>query len=392
MDQSLLVFLLFLLAIGLGWALGYLKRNRSARSSLALPEAYLTGLDHLIDNRTEEAIESFIEALEVNSDNLSAHIALAKLLRRKGDVDRAVKIHEALLARTDLSQQDQHRVKLALAKDFFLLGLLDRSEVSLRELLSQTTDPILLERALRLLVRLYEREGEWQQALESAEQLNAQARASLKVELGHYYCELATFEIEKGEHNAAIRLLETALERDSDCVRANLTLARVLIQQSQWRSAIRALRHVADQDPLFIPETLSGLRRAYEACNDESGLYLYLTQLLEKTPSTSLLLALAEIKRDREGVLSAGFFITEALKRRPSVRGFNRLIDMHVEHGSSSARESLLTLRGLTQQLELAKPIYRCTHCGFSGRTLVWQCPSCKRWGSIRPIQGLEGE
>jgi lipopolysaccharide biosynthesis regulator YciM len=113
---------------------------------------------------------------------------------------------------------------------------------------------------------------------------------------------------------------------------------------------------------------------------------------MRKAPSTSVMLALAELKRDREGVFAAGLFITESLKQRPSVKGFNRLIDMHIEHGSASARESLLNLRSLTQQLEMSKPVYRCNHCGYSGRNLVWQCPSCKRWGSIRPIQGLEGE
>jgi lipopolysaccharide biosynthesis regulator YciM len=137
---------------------------------------------------------------------------------------------------------------------------------------------------------------------------------------------------------------------------------------------------------------LRGLRRAYEACDDESGFRDYLNSLQATHPSTSTMLALAEQKRDREGVLSAGLFITEALKVRPSVKGFNRLIDMHLEYGSSSARESLMSLRSLTQQLEISKPIYRCGQCGFSGRNLVWQCPSCRRWGSIRPIFGLEGE
>lgn len=162
--------------------------------------------------------------------------------------------------------------------------------------------------------------------------------------------------------------------------------------KSQWRSAIRALQSIADQDPLFIPETLNPLRRCFDALGDELGLSQYLNDLMKQYPSTSVMLALAELKRDREGVFAAGLFITEALKSRPSVKGFNRLIDMHIEHGSSSARESLLNLRSLTQQLEMSKPVYRCGHCGYAARSLVWQCPSCKRWGSIRPIQGLEGE
>lgn len=390
MDNTLPLLVLLLSAVAAGWGVARWQQKRQTKNSL--PDAYLSGLDYLIDNRTEEAIESFIEALEVNSDTLSAHIALAKLLRRKGDVDRAVRIHEMLLSRPGLSQFDRQRVNLALALDYHALGLLDRSEESLNTLLDEAKDSKLRVRALRLLIRLYEQEAEWQTALDVAQQLPTAERELLKVELSHYLCERAEQLMAEGEAEGARQRLEQALSEDAACVRANLTLARILQQQSQWRASIHALQQVAQQDSQFIPETLRGLRRAYEACEDEAGFRDCLSRLQMLHPSTSTMLALAEQKRDREGVLSAGLFITEALKSRPSVKGFNRLIDMHLEYGSSSARESLMSLRSLTQQLEISKPIYRCGQCGFAGRNLVWQCPSCRQWGSIRPIFGLEGE
>lgn len=390
MDNALLLLVLLMAALAAGWGVARWQQRRVSKNSL--PDAYLSGLDYLIDNRTEEAIESFIEALEVNSDTLSAHIALAKLLRRKGDVDRAVRIHEKLLSRPGLSQFDRQRVNLALARDYHALGLLDRSEATLNTLLEEAKETKLRVRALRLLIRLYEQEGEWQRALDIAQQLPVKERQSLKVELSHYLCERAEQLLAEGAVDAARQKLEQALAEDEACVRANLALARILQQQSQWRASIHALHQVPQQDAAFVPETLRALRRAYEACDDESGFRDYLNSLQATHPSTSTMLALAEQKRDREGVLSAGLFITEALKVRPSVKGFNRLIDMHLEYGSSSARESLMSLRSLTQQLEISKPIYRCGQCGFSGRNLVWQCPSCRRWGSIRPIFGLEGE
>lgn len=390
-SSSLMLLALFLVAIALGWYLSF-RHYRKLRRNQSLPPAYLSGLDHLIDNRTEDAIESFIQALEVNSDNLPAHIALAKLLRRKGDIERAVSIHEKMLQRTDLSVYDRQRVKLALARDFFALGLLDRAEDAARPLALQSDYPELKFRALTLLIRLYEQEGEWSQALVTADTLPVKERKQLTTELAHYHCELAIQLLSSSDFDSAVKALETAIATDSECVRANLMLARVYMQQAQWRQAIRALQSVADQEPMFIPETLTLLRRCYEALGEESHLQRYLNDLMRKAPSTSVMLALAELKRDREGVFAAGIFITESLKQRPSVKGFNRLIDMHIEHGSASARESLLNLRSLTQQLEMSKPVYRCHHCGYSGRNLVWQCPSCKRWGSIRPIQGLEGE
>ena len=390
MDNAYLLLAVLVLAVVAGWSLARWQHRSKIKSSL--PDAYLCGLDYLIDNRTEEAIESFIEALEINSNTLSAHIALAKLLRRKGDVDRAVRIHESLLSRPGLSELDRQRVNLALARDFHALGLLDRSEESLKALLRESKDSQLRIRAMRLLIRLYEQEAEWQTALDVAQQLPAQERSQLKVELSHYFSERAEQLVAEGDTNGARQRLEQALNEDAGCVRANLTLARILQQQAQWRASINALQQVPSQDPQFIPEILRSLRRAYEACDDETGFREYLQKLQESYPSTSAMLALAEYKRDREGVLSAGLYITESLKQRPSVKGFNRLIDMHLEYGSSSARESLMSLRSLIQQLENTKPVYRCTQCGFSGRKLVWQCPSCRRWGSIRPIFGLEGE
>ena len=387
-----LLFVFFLMAVALGWVLGQRYKRSVKPLEQSLPLAYLSGLDHLIDNRTEEAIASFITALEVNSDNLPAHLALAKLLRRKGDINKAVSIHETLLKREDLNEYDRSRVNLALARDFFALGLLDRAEEAALPLSKQTVHATVRHRALALLIKLYEQEGDWSRALKSAALLPSERKASLYLELAHYHCELAEDALSKSDYKAALTELEKALNIDVKCARANLMIARVCMQQGHWRSAIHALQSVAKHSPFFIPETLSPLRRCYEALGEESHYSLYLQETIKQHPSTSVMLAIAEFKRDREGVLSAGLFITEALKMRPSVKGFNRLIDMHIEHGSASARESLLNLRALTQQLELSKPVYQCHHCGFSGRNLVWQCPSCKRWGSIRPIQGLEGE
>lgn len=141
-----------------------------------------------------------------------------------------------------------------------------------------------------------------------------------------------------------------------------------------------------------MSESIAPLARCYRALDRLDEYESWLRESLVRAPSTTLLLALAEQIRSREGVRAAGEFITSELKNRPSIRGFNRLIDLHLEYGPQSARESLSVLRGLTGQLEISKPIYRCEHCGFAGRTLHWQCPSCRQWDTTVPIQGLEGE
>ncbi|MCW8885252.1 MAG: lipopolysaccharide assembly protein LapB, partial [Motiliproteus sp.] len=134
------------------------------------------------------------------------------------------------------------------------------------------------------------------------------------------------------------------------------------------------------------------LAQCYRNLKANGELTRFLNQSMRVAPSTTSMLLIAEEIAREKGDFPAGAYITQQLKRRPSVKGFNRLIDLHLRHASSGARESLNVLRGLTGQLEQSKPAYRCNNCGFSGQTLHWQCPRCKQWGGVKPIQGLEGE
>ncbi|NVK39953.1 MAG: lipopolysaccharide assembly protein LapB [Oceanospirillaceae bacterium] len=392
MVDYLLIVPLFL-AVAAGWWLG---RREAGLSSLAREQAlsrdYFTGLDYLVNERTDDAIESFIRALELNPDTLSAHLALAKLLRKKGDVERAIKLHQDLLQRPDLARHDRLRIQMAQARDYDAIGLLDRAESLLQAIIADRPSTEMLSEARLLLIKLYEKEGEWLRALEVADRLDKPDAEAVRHELSHYCCELAEQHIRQSEHAIAEGWLRQALKRDPAAVRASLLQARVRMEQEQWRPALRALQQVVEQDPQFVSETLAPLLSCYRALGRLDDYQQRLSELMARAPSTSLILALAERIREERGVYSAGVFITEELKKRPSVKGFNRLIDMHIEHGARSARESLQVLRGLIGQLEQSKPRYRCCQCGFSGRLLLWQCPSCRQWGTTRPIQGLEGE
>lgn len=394
LSDYLLIVPLFA-AVGAGWWLGrsqVLNRQAAEPSTADLSREYFTGLDHLINENTDEAIESFIRALEINSDTIPAHLTLAKLFRRKGEVDRAVGIHQKLLARHDLLPSDSLRIQMALARDYDALGLLDRAENLLQDIILRAVDGEARRKALLLLVKLYEKEREWQQALDTARQLQAADRVEIESELAHYCCERAEGVLREGDSASAEKYLRQALVYDSGCCRASLIRARMQMAQGRWRAAIKALKQVLEQNPLFVPETLQPLADCYRALGTENELDAYLRTCLREAPSASVILALADRIWRTKDVYAAGKFLTEELKKRPSIRGFNRLIDMHIDYGSRSARQSLSVLRGLTGQLEQSKPIYQCNHCGFAGRTLHWQCPSCKQWGTTGPIQGLEGE
>lgn len=394
-NDYLLIVPLFL-AVAAGWWLGRRDRVKAEGQTQRLysnvSRDYFTGLDYLLNERTDEAIESFIRALEVNSDTIPAHLALAKLFRRKGDVDRAIQIHQNLLVRPNLSRSEFLRVQMALARDYYAVGLLDRAENLLLEIVRQRPPKPTLVKAQNLLISLYEKESEWQKALDVAAQLAPEERKTVQRELAHYCCELAEQSINNHQYKDAVQHLKQADSYDSTCVRPCMINARIAIDQSQWKAAIKHLKQVVERDPLFVSEILQMLRYCYEQLDALPEMNLYLRRCMGSAPATSVMLAVADNIKNEQGLYVAGSFVTEELKKRPSVKGFNRLIDMHIEHGAESARESLRVLRGLTGQLELSKPNYRCNNCGFSAKTLHWQCPSCKKWGSTKPIQGLEGE
>lgn len=394
LSDYLLIVPLFL-AVGAGWWLGRSQARPTPmddRPGADLSREYFIGLDHLINENTDEAIESFIRALEINSDTIPAHLALAKLFRRKGEVDRAVAIHQKLLARPDLSSADFLRIQMALARDYDALGLLDRAENLLLDIIHHAAEGEARRNALCLLIKLYEKEREWAQALGAARQLNNADRVAIQSELAHYCCERAEQSLAETDPATAEQYLRQALSHDDSCCRVSLIRARMQMAQSRWRHAIKSLKQVLEQNPRFVPETIAPLAECYRAQGADDDFETYLRKCLQVAPSTTVILALAERIWQRKDVYAAGLFLTEELKKRPSIRGFNRLIDMHIDYGSRSARQSLSVLRGLTGQLEQSKPIYQCSHCGFSGRTLHWQCPSCKQWGTTGPIQGLEGE
>ncbi|WP_415887063.1 lipopolysaccharide assembly protein LapB [Neptuniibacter sp. QD37_6] len=383
----------FVLAIGIGWLLGRRdKQSKPTPPQTNLSHEYFTGLDYLLNEKMDEAIESFIRALEINSDTIPAHLSLAKLFRRKGDVDRAIQIHQNLLARPNLARDDFMRIQMALANDYYFVGLLDRAENLLQEIIKSSPPKRIHSKALNLLIKLYEKEREWEEALVTADKLSADERRDLNNELAHYCCELADMALQQKLIKAATEYLKDAEQFDSDNVRVSFLKAQIAMKSEQWKQAIKHLKKVSKQDRLFVSETIPLLKDCYERTGDSKGHLEYLRSCLANSPSTTVLIALAEHVKEERGIYAAGSFITEELKRRPSVKGFNSLIDLHIEYGSDSAKDSLKVLRGLTGQLELSKPVYRCNSCGFSGRTLSWQCPSCKSWGTTKPIQGLEGE
>lgn len=396
-----LVFLLLFSAVACGWWLGRRSAARLSPALAPLPSQYYRGLNYLLDGRPDGAIDHFISALEVNSETLETHIALGNVLRRRGEVDRAIRIHQNLLARPDLPRAQRHLAHLELARDYIGAGLLDRAERLLLDLVAESDEQRDVSR--QYLLELYRLEGEWARAIEQARALlprRGLLRAvaptqrlpgqAVAVQMAHFYCELALERVAAGDIGAARSELGRALESDDNCVRASLELGKLEAMAGNHRQAIAALSRVEAQNPDFLSEALPALRESYFALGEARALADYLNDCFEKRPSTALMIAVADdLLRDR-GRDAARDFLASHLARAPSLRGLRKLIRLQQEPSTNKPADSLSMLNMLLDRLIEERPAYRCEHCGFSARHLLWFCPGCKYWGTLRTIRATE--
>lgn len=394
-DNGLL--LLLLLAIAIGWLLGRRSIKLHAENS-ELSSHYYKGLNYLLNNQPDGALDAFIEALEVNSETLETHIAVGNLMRRQGEVDRAIRVHQNLLVRPSLPPGQINLARLELARDFLAAGLFDRAERLLEELLEDAGE--LREVVSHHLLEIFQDQREWQQAIDTAKALLPKKSLlkpvvqdkKLLCALSHYCCELADQHIVSHDYHSARKLVKDAIAYDKNCVRASLLLAQVEYETANYQQASKALYKIIQQDPAFVSEALSLFKR----CSDHSGgreaFSAYLNAGMQKYPSTTLMLALTEDVRGHEGEEAALAFLSEQLQQRPSLKGLATLLGLQLSHTSGQVKENLALLTQLVADLVEAKPSYQCKHCGFSGRQLHWLCPTCKQWGKMIPIKGGEVE
>ena len=385
-----MLYSLFLIAISIGWWLG--RRDQSGPSEAFGPDHY-EGLNFLLNEEPDRAVSTFVDNLEVNADTLDTHLALGGLLRRRGELEKAVVVHENILSKANLAKAERQNVQLELARDYLLAGLLDRAEnlcVKLSQEMDGSETTSVRDESLKITLQIYEQEKEWRQAIEVAKLL-ATAEDSYERAISHYYCELAEEQLALGQIELARESLREAIGHDVNNPRTSLVRGRIDVLEGHYDNAIAALTRIRDQDPVFVPESLETLEEVYKH-RSQLEYQEYLRSCLEVTPSISIVLTLAKSIREAEGDEAVAKFIASHLKKNPTIRGLTKLIDLHIDNTRGIAKENLAILRSFAEALVADKPAYRCHSCGFDGKRMHWQCPVCHDWASIKPIFGLEGE
>ncbi len=384
---DLLLLGLLVAAIGIGWLMGRRSQQQSTSANL-VDERYVRGLNYLLNHETDAALDLFIDSLEVNQHNLATHLALGNAFRRKGEVDKAIHIHQNLLNQPGLTHGQLAQAQLELAHDFSKAGLLDRAEQLLLESAGFSPNKEIWG---RLLLDIYQREKDWDKALQVGRRFQLQTMPDLAIRLSHYACELAQQYIHDDNEQLAKQQLQEAKRLAADNPRILFLQAQILMRNEDYPAAAKQLQLIAQQDPHLIPVILADLASCYDHIGTPEAWFTWLEQSMAEHPSTSAMLAKAEQLRQQSDAAAAAY-VTKELRKRPSVKGFNYLIDLHMLWASDAAKESLEALQGLTVALEQTKPAYHCKQCGFASSQMQWQCPTCHQWDTTKPLYGLRGE
>ncbi len=384
-------FLLLLLpvAIYFGWwlAKSFDRRSSNKRTQL-FSNQYFQGLNYLLNEQPDKAIQVFLELAEVNQDTVETHMALGSLFRRRGEVDRAIRFHQNIIAKPGLEPEQRTQALLELGEDYMRAGLLDRAERLFSELIESDAQT---PSALRSLLEIYQQEKDWEKALEQAQRLEQVKGEHMGDMMAQFCCEMAESALSEGDKDAAGRQLRQARRLDPDCIRARFITARMAVSAEDFKTALDAYEDIAELDSNYIPELLEGYLEAAALAGQSQRSRRKLDEWAASYKGISLILKLTEFVADEQGGEEAGKFLVEALTSKPSVRGLDRLIEFKAA-GQLEAATSDDILKAVTTRLMSRQPAYRCNHCGFSGQTHHWQCPSCKNWGTTKSIHGVLGE
>lgn len=388
-DVWLLLCLLLPIAALSGWWIGRRGHNSTNRSSLTLNPDYFKGLNFVLNEQPDKAIEVFIRMLEVDSETVETHLALGNLFRRRGEVDRAIRIHQNLIARPTLNKEQRSNALLELGMDYMRSGLLDRAEGLFLELIDSGSH---LNQAYTQLLEVYQQEKDWDNAINVARKLEAISFEPYSPIIAQFYCEHAQTALNEGNTRAVKDNLRKAMSFDSNCVRASLIEAEMHQKSGKIKPAIKSYKRIEAQNSDYITEILAPLYECYRSLDKVDEFVDYLRTLVNIYGSISSLLLLTELIAEREGENAAIRFISDELKNRPTVKGVDKLIEYALERSQGETHEHLKTIKELTGQLIEDRPMYKCNNCGFDAKLLHWRCPGCKSWDTVKPIFGVIGE
>lgn len=375
----------------LGWIAARVDIKQLIAESTALPAAYFKGLNFLISDQHDKAVEAFSEAVQANTDSLELHFALGSLFRRTGESERAINMHLNLLDKKELTDNQRSAVKAELAQDYLKAGLYDRAE----ELFKGLNDTRYRQPALHALLEIYVREREWTRAIETATELERLSGVSFRIQIAQYYCELAMNDIIAQKLDSARDQLHKALDSNKNCVRANVLLGDLEASTGAHQSAISYWKRIEFQQPEYLGLIANKMLKSYRALEPEHGDQLkqglaQLNAYLETYKLPSLMSALYEATLVEEGAEKAAKLARNELIRQPSLTTLDQLLRARAMADETTAvakkpsnNQDIQLMQQTVRNAIGNRAAYYCDQCGFRAKQHHWQCPACNAWESL---------
>ncbi len=369
------------LFFALGWIAARIDIKHLLRESRTLPLSYFRGLNFLLNEQPDKAIESFIEVVKVDPQTVDLHFALGSLFRRQGEIDRATRMHQNLLDRPDLPADKRQAAIFELAQDFHRAGLLDRAE----ELFTKCDGTPFEHAALGFLISIYEQEKDWPKAIAVTRRMEALAKQPYFKEIAHYYCELAQAALVKPDVAAARANVEHALAEYRACARATMVLGDLEAQLGNLSAAVDAWQRIESQNPAFLALVAERLADAYRRLGDPAQGLRVLKAYQRQYPSLDQLNMVFAMTLAEEGPEAAAELIKEELARNPTLLGLDRLLEAQLAAAPAERRHDLELVKQLVGQHIKRLGMYKCEQCGFRARQYYWRCPGCGKWETYSP-------
>lgn len=366
---------------GLGWVAARIDIKHLVKESRALPRSYFKGLNFLLNEEPDKAIEAFIEAARVDPETIEVHFALGSLFRRRGEADRAIRVHQNLVDRDNLTDEQRLHALAELGQDYLKLGLLDRAEDIFVKLRGTSRD----EEALHVLLEIYQQEKEWQKAIEIAKLLPGHAGHEWIREVANFHCELAADALVAGEGERALQELEQALAVNRKCTRASIIQGDMAMQQGNPAAAIEHWKRIEQQNPVYLALVAGKLMEAHRQLGKEAIGVQLLRSYLEQYSSLDLLDAVFQAEIVGGTPTGAYTLVRDELRRNPTLQGLDKLLEAQILSATPERRGDLELMKNLIHNHTRRVARYRCDNCGFKARQFYWRCPACGGWETYPP-------
>jgi lipopolysaccharide biosynthesis regulator YciM len=379
----------FPLFFGLGWLAARVDIRQLMSESRTLPKSYFKGLNFLLNEQPDKAIEAFIEVVRVDPETVELHFALGSLFRRRGEHDRAIRMHRNLLERTDLPAEQRTAALFELGQDYLKAGILDRAE----DAFTRLQDGHYAVEARGFLLEIYEQEKDWKRCIEIAGRLASETGESRARQISQYHCEIATSEVTHSRPDAARAELAAALEENRKSVRASILLGDLDVAGGDLAGAIEHWKRIETQNPAYVALVAQRLLDAYRASGRLAEGMTLLTNYLERYPSLDLLDIVFRYALEASGADEAYRLVREELRRNPTLLGLDRLLEAQIVGATQpDRRRDLELVRNLVHAHTQRLARYRCEDCGFKARQFHWHCPACGGWETYPPRRTEEFE